>query len=51
MKGISAPCVKYYAQQKGITVLDVYNKLFNNKAIKVDLISGNTKFICRNNKD
>ena len=49
MKGIHTPCIKYYAQKKGITVLDVYTKLFNNKDIKFDLISDNTKFICRSN--
>ena len=27
MKGIPAPCIKYYAQQKGITGLDVYKML------------------------
>ena len=42
MKGIPTPCIKYYAQQKGITVLDVYKKLFNNKTIKFDLTNGNT---------
>ena len=26
MKGIPAPCIKYYAQQKGITGLDAYKK-------------------------
>ena len=50
MKGIPAPCTKYYAQQKGITVLGVYKKLFKNKTIKFDLINGNTKLVCRSNK-
>ena len=27
MKGIPTPCIKYYAQKKGITVLDVYKKV------------------------
>ena len=51
MKGIPTPCIKYYAQQKGITVLDVYKKLFKNKTIKFDLTNDNTKFVCRNNKE
>ena len=40
MKGIPTPCVKYYAEQHNLTVLDVCTKLFNNKTIKFDL----TKF-------
>ena len=51
MKGIPTPCIKYYAQQKGITVLDVYKRLFNNKTIKFDLTNDNTKCVCRNNND
>ena len=50
MKGIPTPCIKYYAEQHNITVLDVYTKLFNNKTIKFDLTNDNTKFVCRNNK-
>ena len=38
MKGIPTPCIKYYAQKKGMTVLDVFKKLFKNKAIKFDLM-------------
>ena len=49
MKGIPTPCTNYYAEQHNLTVLDVYTKLFNNKATKCDLT--NTKFVCRNNKD
>ena len=51
MKGIPTPCIKYYAEQKGITVLDVYKQLFNNTTIKFDLTNDNTKFVCRNDKD
>ena len=51
MKGIPTPCIKYYAEQHGLTVLDVYTKLFNNKTIKFDLTNGGNKFVCRNNKD
>ena len=51
MKGIPTPCIKYYAEQHNITVLDVYTKLFNNKTIKFDLTNDGTKFVCRNNKD
>ena len=38
MNGIPTPCSKYYAEQKGITVLDVYNNLCKNKTIKFDLM-------------
>ena len=51
MKCIPAPCIEYYAGQHGLTVLDVYTKLFNNETIKFDLTNDNTKFVCRNNKD
>ena len=50
MKGIPAPCIKYFAEQHNITVLGVYTKLFNNNTIKLGLIRDNTKFVCRNNK-
>ena len=50
MKGIPTPCIKYYAQQKGITGLDVYKKLFNNKTIKLDLSNDNIRIVCRNIK-
>ena len=51
MKGIPTPCIKYYAEQHNLIVLDVYTKLFNNKTIKLDLTNDNTKFVCRNNKE
>ena len=51
MKSIPTPCIKYYAQKKGITVLDVYKKVFKNKTIKLNLTNDNTAFVCRNNKD
>ena len=51
MKGIPTTCIKYYADQHNIIVLDVYNKLFNNKTIKFDLTNDGNKFVCRNNKD
>ena len=51
MKGIPTPCIKYYAEQHNLTVLDVYTKLFNNKTIKFDLTNDGNKFVCRNNKD
>ena len=50
MKSIPTPCIKYYAQQKGITVLEVYKRLFKNKTIKFDLTNDNIKLVCRNNK-
>ena len=50
MQGIPTPCIKYYAQQKGITALEVYKKLFNNKTIKFDLTNDGNKFAGRHNK-
>ena len=38
MKGIPTPCIKYYATQNSISVLDVYKQLYNNKSIKFDLM-------------
>ena len=51
MKGIPTPCIKYYAEQHNINVLDIYRKLYNNGAIKFDLTNGGNKFVCRNSKD
>ena len=51
MKGIPTPCIKYYAEQNNLTVLDVYTKLFNNKTIKFDLTNDGKELVCRNNKD
>ena len=51
MKGTPTPCTKYYAQQKGITVSDVYKELFKNKTIKFGLANGNTKLVCKSNRD
>ena len=51
LKGIPTPCIKYYAEQHNITVLDVYTKLFNNKTIKFDLTNDGKELVCRNNKD
>ena len=46
MKGIPASCIKYYAEQHNIIVLDVYTKLFNNKTIKFDLTNDGNKIVC-----
>ena len=51
MKGIPTPCIKYYAEQNNISVLDVYKKLYDNKYITFDLTNDGNKFVCRNNKD
>ena len=48
LKGIPASCIKYYAEQNNMTVLDAYNELFGNKAIKFDLANGGNEFACRN---
>ena len=51
MKGIPTPCIKYYATQNNISVLDVYKQLYNNKSIKFALTNDGNQFICRDNKD
>ena len=51
MKGIPTPCIKYYAEQHNITVLDTYKKLYNDEVIKFDLTNAGNKFVRRNNKD
>ena len=51
MRGIPTPCIKYYAKNNNITVLDVYKQLYDNKEIKFDLTNDGNKFVCRNNKD
>ena len=45
MKGIPTTCIKYYADQHNITVLDVYNKFFNNKTIRFDLTNDGNKLV------
>ena len=50
MKGTPTPCIKYYAEQPNLTVLDVYTKLLKNKTVKFDLTNGGNTFVCRNNK-
>ena len=49
MKGIPTPCIKYYAEQHNVTVLYIYNKLYNNEVIKFDLTNDGNKFVCRSN--
>ena len=51
MKGIPAPCIKYYAKQNNISVLYVFKQLFKNKCIKFDSTNDGNKFACRNNND
>ena len=51
MKGVPAPCIKYYAEQHNLTVLDIYKKSCNNEVIKFELTNGGKEFVCRNNKD
>ena len=50
MKGIPTPCIQYYADQRNISVLDVFKQLYGNKAIKFDLTNDGNKFVCKNNK-
>ena len=49
MMSIPTSCIKYYATQHTIRVLDVFKHLYNNNVIKVDLTNDNTKFVCRGN--
>ena len=51
MRGIPTTCITYYAKQNNITVLDVYNKLYNNEVIKFDLTNDGNKCVCRNIRD
>ena len=51
MKGIPTSCIKYYAEQHNISVLDVYKQLYNNEVIKFDLTNDGNKLVCKNNKD
>ena len=51
MRSIRAACIKYYAEQKKITVLDIYNILYEGEAITFDLSNDLTKFVCKHNKD
>ena len=51
MKGIPTPCVKYYAEQNNISVLDMYKQLYDNKTIKFDLTNDGNTFVCRHKKD
>ena len=51
MKGIPTPCIKYYAEQHNMSVLDLFKQLYDNKTIKFDLTNDGNKFVCRNNKD
>ena len=37
MKGIPAPCIKYYAEQHNMSVSDLFKQLYDNKTIKFDL--------------
>ena len=51
MRGIPTSCIQYYAKQSNITILDIYNKLYNGEIIKFDLTNDGHKFVCKNNKD
>ena len=37
MKGIPTPCVKYYAEQHNMSVLDLFKQLHGNKTIRFEL--------------
>ena len=45
MKGIPTACIKYYAEQQNISVLDVFKQLYDNKTIKFDLTNDGNKCV------
>ena len=45
LKGIPTSCIQYYAEQHNISVLDLYKKLYNNEATKLDLTNDCNKFV------
>ena len=51
MKGIPTACIKYFAEQHKLTVLDLYKQLYDNKTIKFDLINDGNTLVCRNTKE
>ena len=51
VKGIPTPCIKYYAEQHNMSVLDLSKQLYDNKTIKFDLTNDGNKFACRSNTD
>ena len=51
MKGIPTPCIKYYAKQNNMSVLDLYKKLYKGEVIEFDLTNDDNKFVCSTNKD
>ena len=51
MRGIPTACIKYFAEQKKITALDMYKKSYQGEAIEFDLTNGLTKLFCTNNQD
>ena len=50
MKGTPTSCIKYYAEQHVMSVLDLFKQLYDNETIKFDLTNDGNKFVCRNNK-
>ena len=51
MKGIPTSCIKYYAEQHNMSVLELFKKLYDNNTIKFDLINDGNKPVCKINKD
>ena len=51
MKGIPTSCIKYYAEQHNMSVLDLFKTLYDNDTIKFDLTNDGNKFVCKSNKD
>ena len=47
MRGVPTACIKYYAEQKEITVFGIYKKLYEGEAITFDLTNDLTTFVCK----
>ena len=48
MRGIPTACIKYYAEQTQITVLNIYKKLYEGEVITFDITNDLTKLVITN---
>ena len=51
MKGVSNDSIHYYCEQNNITLIELYEKLFNGETIEFDLLSGGRKCKFKQNKE
>ena len=53
MNGFPTSCIEYYANKQGMSVVYVYNNLYDNQYINIDLTNQHIKFvfISRNTPD